>query len=178
MPRGQTAHLEGKRTGRPRGTAKRSRLLADLQWAYETIAEPDARPPTGAARWCKDLAARDQAGFLALLGSLEAAEHGETVPHGPERRSIPGATLTDSELGKYQRRLKGVTISESRALYCIKAKEQGTAWAFVPPWDAHVVGCEVDTSKRTIRFFLHSEDFPELQDDEPIKELDTKLVAL
>src|SRR5262245_13626180 len=74
MPRGQTAHLLGKRTGRPKGTGHRSRLRPDLRWAYQTIADPQARPPTAGAQYCKDLALGEPEKFLALLGDLEAQE--------------------------------------------------------------------------------------------------------
>jgi hypothetical protein len=174
MPRGQTAHLEGKRTGRPKGTGSRSRLLPDMRWAYETIAEPEARPPSAGAKWCKDLAVRDPAGFLTLLGSLEAAENGETVPRRSERGSVSGASLTDVDDEFFEgrgRRLKGVTVQESLVLSWLKAKEPNAFWALVPPFDAHLVGCQVDTARRRFRFLIHSEEFPEVEDGEPIEEL-------
>jgi hypothetical protein len=89
MPRGQTDHLEGKRTGRPRGTWKRSRLLGDLRWAYETIDEPSARPPSAGAKHCKDLALSNLLAFLELLGKLEALGGAES-PMGQtkERREL------------------------------------------------------------------------------------------
>jgi hypothetical protein len=91
MPRGQTAHLLGKRTGRPKGTGHRSRLLPDLRWAYATIGEPEARPPSDGAKRCKELAERDLAGFLGLLGNLEAQERVTSLQAGSREASADTA---------------------------------------------------------------------------------------
>ncbi len=95
MPRGQTAHLLGKRTGRPKGTGHRSRLLPDLRWAYETIADPKARPPTAGAQYCKDLALREPVKFLALLGDLEVRESSQ-APRPTDKRQAVLAFPTDA----------------------------------------------------------------------------------
>ncbi len=180
MPRGQTAHLEGKRTGRPRGTGSRSRLLPDLRWAYETIAEPEARPPNARARFCKEFALRDPASFLTLLGDLEAREKCETLPlddKGPASGTSPAKTngaAPGVRIDFQPRRLKRVTISESDLFSHVRAESR--VYVHNPPHDAHVVACKVDTLQRQIHLIIRSEDFEALEEGKPIPDLDRKIV--
>lgn len=43
--------LEGKRTGRPKGSRSHARVLADIEWAYRHRADPRAVPPTITAQF-------------------------------------------------------------------------------------------------------------------------------
>jgi hypothetical protein len=39
-------HLEGKRTGRPRGSKTSPLVDRDVRWAYRNLGTPDAVPPS------------------------------------------------------------------------------------------------------------------------------------
>jgi hypothetical protein len=68
------------------------------------------------------------------------------------------------------RRLQEVTVPEALLFACLRA---GTRrYVHNPPYDAHVVGCTADTSQRTIRLIIHSEDFAEVEEGKPIPELE------
>ncbi len=52
-PKGvRPAHLEGKRTGRPKGSRKWASAWRDILWGYQHAEDYGALPPTpGAALW-------------------------------------------------------------------------------------------------------------------------------
>jgi hypothetical protein len=65
--------LEGKRTGRPRGSRNQARVWADAQWGYEHRHEDYGHPPTRAAWLWWHFAHHypdELADFLARYGRL------------------------------------------------------------------------------------------------------------
>jgi hypothetical protein len=65
--------LEGKRTGRPKGSKNHARDWADVEWGYQRRDEASGSPPTGAARlwWYFSYFDPDAVGdFLAAYGRL------------------------------------------------------------------------------------------------------------
>lgn len=68
--------FEGKRTGRPKKADDLDRALLDCLWGFWNTDDPNANPPTGAARLWRDLAIWDRdalAGFLAQWRRLEVS---------------------------------------------------------------------------------------------------------
>jgi hypothetical protein len=43
--------LEGKRTGRPRGSRNHAAAVADIRWAFDHRFQDRVRPPTPTALW-------------------------------------------------------------------------------------------------------------------------------
>jgi hypothetical protein len=67
-----TEHLQGKRTGRPRGAKSRLPVRRDAWWAYRNLAKPDAVPPSALAARLLALG-REHPDRLALcLAKLDA----------------------------------------------------------------------------------------------------------
>jgi hypothetical protein len=184
MPRGQTAHLEGKRTGRPKGTGHRSRLLADMRWAYETIGNSDARPPSEGAKFCKELALRDLAKFVETLGKLEV-DNAQRPSEGPEERaqtlkssrSEPGRTSEDAggpaTNGVRKKRPKRVMklFIESRRLLA-RLTGDGTAWVSNLPRDARIVRSKKDRLRDGIVFLIYSDCFEPIPEGQAVPEME------
>jgi hypothetical protein len=182
MPRGQTAHLEGRRTGRPLGTGHRSTVLQDLRWAHKTLGDPAARPPTEGAKRCKDLAERDFPKFVLLLGKLEAMENGEARLHGaaghsPSGNSPSGSGQTTAKFSEdgQSRRLRKVRMRESTLLSTLR---NGLGnWVYLVPSDAQVLRLELDASERTIDLVMRSASFPEVANGNPIPGLENRHIS-
>lgn len=171
MPRGQTAHLQGKRTGRPRGTGRRSRLLWDMRWAYETLDDPNAHPPSAGAKRCKEWAERDLPSFLALLGKLEAAEGGQgPALHGQQERSGPEASENDTSEhatgSADDRRLMTMSLS-IQGIFSRMRGEQRRSVVNIPG-DARIVSGRLNTSKRAIELIVHSITLPVVEEGKPL----------
>jgi hypothetical protein len=66
-----TAHLDGKRTGRPRGTKSTPAWARDAKWAFRHFNDPDAVPPSEFARCLRDQARQRPDLLLAVLAQLE-----------------------------------------------------------------------------------------------------------
>ena len=162
MPRGQTAHLEGKRTGRPKGTGHRSRLLHDMRWAYETIGEPEARPPTAGAKYCKDWILRDPTSFLALLGTLE----GEG---GPARESVTTANKSEK---KAPQNVRKVFVHAQHLRSRLTANN--TSFLSNLPHDAYIIGVEADPSRDGFLFTIHSNKFFPVESGKVIPEMEAE----
>jgi hypothetical protein len=65
--------LEGKRTGRPKGSRNYAKVWADILWAYEHRYHHQVEPPNPMALWCYRLAYRypdELAEFLEAWGQL------------------------------------------------------------------------------------------------------------
>jgi len=80
-------HLQGKRTGRPRGSKSRPWVRA-LGWAYRNMDKPDAEPPTPLAARLLALARADMAAFLRCLAALEAGMEPSAAPTPPMVKTV------------------------------------------------------------------------------------------
>jgi hypothetical protein len=65
-------HLQGRRTGRPRGSKSKSPALKGLIWAARHLGK-NAEAPTDAARYWQNLAKDQPNKFVAALAELDAA---------------------------------------------------------------------------------------------------------
>jgi hypothetical protein len=83
--------LEGKRTGRPKGSVSPPRLLRDMRWVSN---HPEEEDKTQGHRICRAWLQENRKGFMAKMCYLEqaylaqgpkgSAEKGETVLRSPE----------------------------------------------------------------------------------------------
>ena len=166
-------HLQGKRTGRPRGSKSTPRWIRDARWAIENLDSLDAVPPTALARRLHALGHKHPDRLVVCLARLDAVRRqadqgnreGSAAPlNGAGGKSV--VHVPNVQAG----RLQAVTMAEERLLSYLQAgSRQG--WVLPLPYDAHVVDFEVDTSLRKIRFTIESDRFPEVAAGEPIPEL-------
>src|SRR5262245_15482119 len=73
-------HLQGKRTGRPRGRRTTSPAIRGLRWAAQNVGKEGVIPPSPAAAHFLDLALNQPEKFFAALAALEEAQKGGTEP--------------------------------------------------------------------------------------------------
>jgi hypothetical protein len=165
--------LQGRRTGRPRGAKSRSRWRRDAEWVYRNLGNPDVEPPSEFARLLLALGRQHPDRLLACLAALDAqvpkTEQPQQSAEGA-RPVGPGGTTGWFPEGNDSRRLKQVTVFEGLLLAFLRSGTAG--WACDAPFDARVVGCAADASRRAIRLFIRSVTFPEVAEGEPIPDLE------
>jgi hypothetical protein len=144
-------------------------------WAYRNLDNPDAKPPSAYAKLLRDQAREHPDRLFACLILLDAPAKAEERTGSPQGAQVNGVgRLAAGGLDHGQpRRLKTVTLQESRLLSSLG--EEAGMWVHKLPHDAHVVGCEADPGQRVIRIIMYSEDFPVVEEGQPIPELDREL---
>lgn len=163
-------HLEGKRTGRPRGS-KSSPWLRDARWAYRNLDNQDAKPPSALSGRLLQLGRKHPDRFAACLARLEAqAIRLEKESHWAQDSSKIGTNGDILEPQSLPRRVKKITIPERKLFSYLREKEE--MWLYSPPADIHVVSCETDPSQRAITLILESVTFPEVAEGEEVPELE------
>src|SRR5436309_9031086 len=96
-------HLNGKRTGRPRGVKSAPRWQRDVRWVYRNLGNAGARPPSELARRLLALALEHPDRFVACLAHLESpAPEPDPEAEGAKGRKPAGRC----PFGEEQRRLK------------------------------------------------------------------------
>ncbi len=170
-------HLQGKRTGRPRGAKTPPPWVRAARWAYEHLDVADAVPPSALAARLVALGRKHPDRLAVCLARLDA------MGHRTDRRNRGGNDARANGAGQtvggilddgQPRRLKQVTIREMDLFS--PARHDSRVCVQNPPCGAHVVGCEVDTSRRRIHFFIRSEDFEVVEEGNPIPELPSEHV--
>ena len=78
---GSVAHLEGKRTGRPKGIKSAPPHVRDVRWAYKNLDRPDAKPPSPFAARMRELGREQPERFLTCLLLVDG--QGAGGPPGP-----------------------------------------------------------------------------------------------
>jgi len=156
-----------KRPGRPGrrpGSKTSSRVKRDIIWAYRNLDKPDARPPSAGAKMWAQLARTQPAHFLDCVLRVDTAGEPRAVgeAHGA------GGTASDSPT----RRLKTIAVRETCLFDFLSEGWPNYNNVINPPPDAHVVGCEADTSQRRIGLIISSATFPEVAEGEEIPELE------
>jgi hypothetical protein len=95
-------HLEGKRSGRPRGS-KSWPLTRVMNWVRKHVGKRDAKAPTPMAAELLDLARYDMVKFLACIAALERQDAAtpalSPAPPRPPRR-IKRVSLNKTQVGK------------------------------------------------------------------------------
>ncbi len=172
MPRGETKHLDGKRSGRPPGTGRRSTVLADMRWAFKTYMDPDARPPTHTAKAFKLLAQQNLLAFAEVLGRLEAGLNAEspaqTPKSQPPKHQKPADDSKSGQSGEeaLSGPVKIVRIYERDLLDSIRGNRP--RWMANLPSDASVIEFGVSASGQQIELTLRSNAFGMVAPGEPV----------
>jgi hypothetical protein len=84
-------HLQGKRTGRPRGSSSTPAWVRDLHWAERHLGDPDAVPPSPLAGRLLALARDQPDRFLACLALRDAQGQPSAPPRASAVRRARGA---------------------------------------------------------------------------------------
>ena len=177
MPKGQTAHLEGKRTGRPLGTGQCSTVLQDMRWAFKTYMNPDSRPPTQTAKAFKVLAQQDLLAFVQVLGRLEAGLGEESKTASPNRpQAVPQDQDTAGRPGAREGisgQFKTLTIYAAEFLDFVRGER--SKWIANLPPDAALIYLDVLPSG-DIELTIQSRTFGFVQQGQPMPKFELKRV--
>jgi hypothetical protein len=162
-------HLEGRRTGRPRGAKTTPRVKRDILWAYRHLDDPDAKPPSpGAKRWA-EYARRQPDKFL---DRVLRASMWEEKPRGST-----GRKADDSRWGERPSRVMMMHVPWAHLLEHFTGKRGGIWLRNLPP-DTRLVACAKHPGPvgSGVDFLIRSETFPEVAEGEPIPEFPWKYV--
>jgi hypothetical protein len=100
------AHLEGKRTGRPKGSKTTPPWVRDALWAYRNLDKPDLKPPSLLAGLLLAMGREHPDRLVLLLDALDRGmeERGCKDGEGPEPSGVAPS--------RYSVRLDGVSEQE------------------------------------------------------------------
>jgi hypothetical protein len=167
--------LNGRRTGRPRGSRSPARWRRDLLWAYRNLRSEDAVPPTELAKRLLAMGREHPDRLFNCLVNMEAKTPRQ------RKRTAQGAPLngaSDKASGLAYtgppRRVMTASISESHFLKFLRGDSKARVYEFDLPCDAHVVGFQADVSQRDFILVIQSESFPEVSEGQPIPELERR----
>ncbi len=167
-------HLEGKRTGRPRGARTKSRLRRDIQWVYRNLNKPDAQPPSAGAKLWQKLAREQPAMFLECVVRVDTgpAQEAESKVEGESSR------LAVEPAGRLTRQSFGVNLPDRVRLLFLGGQylfyrliRDGNHKVSNLPQDAHLVGCASDPTRDGVLLVVYSATFPPVAEDQVIPEL-------
>ena len=159
-------HLQGKRTGRPRGAKSASPWRRDAIWAYRNLGRPDAQPPTALAGLLAALGREHPDRLAACLFLMEAP--GDQAEPRKGETSEPQPNGSDSA-GNPPRRVRNLFVDTPYLVRRLTG--DGTAIISNFPEDPDVVACAVDPSRGGIVLTLHSPMFPIVAEGESVFEM-------
>lgn len=158
-------HLQGKRSGRPRGSKSSSPVKRDLAWASRNLGKDDVVPPTPGALFWLNLARHDPARFVDAVVAMDAA----TKRSGEQnRRSEPQPSNPVARAGQ---RRKTIFLTEKEVCAAFNTFS-GTKL----PAGARLVGCEM--VEGGFNFTVFSKTFERLAEGQPFPELRPKFAKL
>jgi hypothetical protein len=167
-------HLQGKRTGRPRGSKSTPHWVRALRWAERNLDNPAATPPSPLAAKLLGLGREQPDKFLACLALRDAREQ-TPAP-------VPGAAAPDERTAKLggdqPRRVKMLVIPMAHLVMQLHG-DGPIPWVRNLPRDVQLWGFAVKTvgtdwrgwPERALRITLYSPSFPEVAPGAPIPEL-------
>jgi hypothetical protein len=163
--------LNGRRTGRPRGSKSKSRVKRDMQWAYCNMDKANAEPPTAGAKMWLDLARSDQDRFLDYVVRLETIV--ETKHEGKVEPLL--AYWNPDEAGDTQILNQGPAARVVKMFVPIEHALKYLRGEPVPPIDnlypsTRIVGCQMQNHGKGIILILTSWTFDSVENGEPIPE--------
>jgi hypothetical protein len=137
-------HLQGKRTGRPRGSKSRPWLRA-IRWACRHVDRPDAVPPSPLAGYYLALGREHPDRFLACLAALD-----EKTPTEPETEDRARSTDRLKQLFWPLRQLV-FRLSHLKGAHLTNL-----------PRDYEIVDCRMNRTCTGVIFTIRSGTFPEV----------------
>jgi len=146
------AHLQGKRTGRRRGSKSMPPAVRGLLWASRNLGK-DVEPPTDEAKFWTRMAGDDPKKFLAAVEAMHA---------------LPQQPRTDENQFREGDRVRGIFIS---ARYLVR----GVSWPLPP--DAKMVGCDFNAARDGVVFVLSSAQYAPLAKGQPVPEIQAPTTA-
>jgi hypothetical protein len=152
-------HLQGKRTGRPRGSKSSSPLKRDLRWACRNLGK-DVEPPTAGAKFWADMARNEPEKFVKAVAELDAANR-RLADKNPRSEPQPGIPVA-----RAGQRRKSVFLTETE----IHATVNAFCTAKLPA-GARLVGCAMVPERGGCLFTVFSKSFDQLAEGIPIPEL-------
>jgi hypothetical protein len=152
-------HLQGKRTGRPRGSKSSSPLKRDLRWACRNLGK-DVEPPSDGAKFWSEMARNEPEKFVRALTELDAAI---TRSAGEKPRSAPQPGIPVARAGQ---RRKTVFLTETEIHTAVNAFCKVKL-----PAGARLVGCAMVQERGGFLFTVFSKSFDQLAEGVPIPEL-------
>jgi hypothetical protein len=178
-------HLQGRRTGRRRGSKSTPAWIRDARWAYRNLGKPDAEPPSALAGRLVALGREQPDKFFACLMSLqpptnaaeprnrETATSADDVPEMLRGSGTLQATndvnpIESSLTARQPRRLKAVFVPEAILTLCLAGGAAPRITNF--PLPMRVVGYKIDPVREGVVLIIYSELFPVLPDGQPIPE--------
>jgi hypothetical protein len=169
--------LDGRRTGRPKGSKTTSRVRRDILWAYRNLDKPDAKPPSAGAQLWAALAREQPARFLACVAKLEArapdAGQRDGAAHGPAGRATGAAAAWPNggpvNGAGWPLRVQRLFVPEQRLTQGLV----GEHWLRITnlPADCmRIVASEGDPARRGVWLTIASELFEPVSAGQPIPE--------
>jgi len=155
------AHLQHKRTGRPRGSKSSSPLKRDLMWAYRNLGK-DVEPPTDGARYWAKMASEQPEKFVAAMKVLD-----ETI-----RRSRD-EPQNGKPVARAGQRLKTVVLTEKELLKILMSRR---GWDV--PADGKLVGYALNQARGEVLFTIGSAEFQPLEEEQVVPELGPRFTRL
>jgi hypothetical protein len=144
-------HLDGKRTGRPRG-AKSRPWVRELLWAYRNLGNPDAEPSSALAGRLLALGREHPDRFFACLMQLKPHATPDTAPPGEQPHNGNAAAR------KLPPRVRKLVVEGQYLL--TRLTGDGSAYLSGIPHGAAIVDCAPDPEGNGVVFILHSGTFP------------------
>jgi len=145
------AHLQDRRTGRPRGARSAPAWLRAARWAHRNLGKPEAVPPSALAGRLLALGQEHPDRLAVCLDKLEATW---------ELRAAPSNTgvVQDDHDDAWPRRVKTLTVP-LKQLVLWMAGQAEPLWMASLPAAFEVAGCEVNTKRRQITLTIRSRAF-------------------
>ena len=147
------AHLQGKRSGRPRGSRSSSPLRRDLLWVARNLGK-DRVPPSDGAKFWAEIARNEPEKFVAALAALDAAR-----PRGDERQ-------TGNLLAHAGRNLMKLFLPNIALMQVFRQHSRRFA-----PLDGKVGECVLVPARGGVLLTVSSSEFDPVPEGEPIPEL-------
>ncbi len=152
-------HLQGKRTGRPRGARTKSRLRQDIAGAYRNQGKPDAQPPSAGAGLWQKLAREQPAIFLECVVRVDTAPEQESenaVEADSSRPAVDWSSQpTRQSFGmKLPERVRLLFMSGQHLFYRLIG--DGSQEVSNLPRDTHLVGCASDPARYGVLLVIYS----------------------
>jgi hypothetical protein len=169
--------LDGRRTGRPKGSRTTSRVRRDILWAYRHLDKPGARPPSAGARLWAALAREHPARFLACVARLEAQAPDPGQPngttHGLARRDagVPPAAPGGGAVNGAGRllRVKRLFVPGPLLAQCLSGGH-GLRVANLTADCMRIVASEADVGREGVWLTIASELFDPVPAGQPVPE--------